>query len=224
MTTNFFEKERIMTAKRIITEEFVNKVRELGSKGLTRTQIASEMHCSYSAIQKIFVNERLGIDRSSKQPWTLESLQEFRDCYQTMPIRELCLKFNRDKAELRKLLYILGWYIPDYFFQESMLKKINKIKELSTKYNQLEISKILNIPPSSVQAICQSNSIKCLTSHNNVNGETADEHSEEPKVEEPKILLLKEDPKPKKTPQQLLAEAYREQADAIRNKLREQFK
>ena len=211
-----------MTAKRIITEEFINKVRELGNKGLTRTQIASEMHCSYSAIQKVFVNERLGIDRSSKQPWTLESLQEFKDCYQTMPIRELCLKFNRDKAELRKLLYILGWYIPDYFFQKGMLEKINKIKELSTKHNQLEISKILNIPPSSVQAICQSNSIKCLTSHNNVNCDTTEvlEHAEEPKVEKPK-LVPKEKPK---TPQQLLAEAYREQADAIRNKLREQYK
>lgn len=202
-----------MPRRLILTEEFIAKARALKEQGLTRRHIALNMHCSYSTIQKIFGPERLGIDRSNKQPWTIENLQQFKDCYKTMPIRELCLKFNRDRAELRQLLYHLGWDIPDYFFQKNKLITINKIKELSTKYNQLEISKILGMAQSSVQAICFSNNIKCVKSKCNLKTEEITEVKEEPKVIE----------EPKKTPQQLMAEAYKEQADAIRDKLREKM-
>lgn len=215
-----------MTKRLIIDSDFVEKVKELCEKGMSRRQTALELKCSYATVQKIFFKEKLETTRFNIQPWTIEKLQELKDCYQTMPIRDLCLKFDRNKTELRNLLSHLGWEIPNCFFSDNQLDLINRIKELSTKCNQLEISRILNIPKSSIQVICRTNNIRCLTSHNNVNGETSEalEHVEEPKVEKPKIVLPKEEPKPKKTPQQLLAEAYREQADAIRNKLREQYK
>lgn len=146
-----------------VTPQFIDEAKTLKGYGLTRKQIASRMGVSYATISKIFGSERLGIDRAHKAEWTIENLTKLRDNYKTLPIKELCRMFNRDRGEIRQLLSHLGWDIPIQFIRRNKEQDIEKVKFLHEEYNQSEISRITGIPKSQVQAICYEYGLKCST-------------------------------------------------------------
>lgn len=176
-----------------ISEDVIARARVLKEQGFTRKQIASTLHVSYRIIQSIFGTERLGIDRSNKQPWTVEGLQKLKEVYKDTPIKELCLMFNRDRGELRQLLFHLGWDIPTSFFRKNKEEIAKKIIELSPKYNQWEIARLLKVSRPYIQSVCKEYQIKCQKKKGNL-----------------KITKT-------------LNSAYKEQADAIKEKLKTQF-
>ena len=146
-----------------VTPQLIDEANTLKEYGLTRKQIASRIGVSYATIARIFGSERLGIDRSHKADWTIENLTKLRDNYKTLPIKELCRMFNRDKGEIRQLLSHLGWDIPIQFIRRNKEQDIEKVRSLHEKYNQSEISRITGIPKSQVQAICYEYGLKCST-------------------------------------------------------------
>ena len=146
-----------------VPPQLIDEANTLKEYGLTRKQIASRIGVSYATISRIFGSERLGIDRSHKAEWTIENLTKLRDNYKTLPIKELCRMFNRDKGEIRQLLSHLGWDIPIQFIRRNKEQDIEKVRSLHEKYNQSEISRITGIPKSQVQAICYEYGLKCST-------------------------------------------------------------
>ena len=148
---------------RVVTPELIEKARELKSKGLNRQQIALELHVSYSKISKIFGTERLGIDTSKRVPWNIETLKLLQENYKKLPIQQLCFCFNRTRAEIRELLSHLGWEIPIGFFKTNKEEAVEKIRELSDRYNHVEISQITGFSKSYVQSVCSKYKIQCST-------------------------------------------------------------
>lgn len=198
-----------MPRRKILTQDMIDTANELKKQGLKRKEIASYLKVSYGTIARLFGPERLGIDRSNKIPWTIENLKKLEDNYKTMPIYDLCFMFNRDKGEIRQLLFHLGWEIPKSFIPQEKEKVVNDILNLSKKYNQREISKILGIAQSSVQAICQENQIQCVKTRNNIAREQKEKEEREKQL--------------KPTPEKQFKELLRTQADEIKKKLNKTY-
>lgn len=150
-----------MTRPKKLTQSVVDTALALKKQGITRREIATRLGISYTSISKLFGQERLGIDRSKKEPWTIENLIKLRDNYMNLPPRDICLMFNRDRYEIRLLLAHLGWEIPDTYFNRDRKALIEKVKELKDNYNQSQIAVMLGVPTSTIQALCSSESIKC---------------------------------------------------------------
>lgn len=188
--------------KKVIDPTIIDKAKVLKEQGFTRRQVAEALRISYHIVQDIFGPERLGIDRTNKQPWTIENLKKLQEVYKEIPIRDVCLMFNRDRYEIRQLLFILKWEIPTGFFRGNKEDIKKEILKLHKKYNIREISRILNAPFSNIQAICQENGIVCSSKRG---------------------TLEKELQAKKKTPESMMKEAIRESADSIKEKLRKNF-
>lgn len=179
---------------RKITPEFLERVNILKEQGLTRRQIAENLNVSYTTIQKVIGGERLGIDRSNKVPWTIENLIKLKDNYKVLPPREVCLMFNRDRSELKRLISYLGWELPESWFKKDREKLIEDIKRLAPNNNQRAIACALQCSQSLVQMVCSQQNIQCSTKRRFGSN-----------------------------PEELMREAYRDSADQIRVKLRGRY-
>lgn len=173
-----------------LPQNIIDLAFSMKEKGLTRKEIATQIGISYGSIARLFGSERLGIDRTKKEPWTIENLVKLRDNYKELSPKDICLMFNRDRYEIRQLLTHLGWDIPSTYFRKNKEEVIKGILKLKDKYNQKQIAAILGVSSSLVQSLCQTNNIKCSTVRSPMN-----------KAED------------------FIKKAYREQADSIKKKL-----
>lgn len=178
-----------MPNKTVLTPEIMNKVKELSDKGMKRQEIADAVGIGYGTVFRV-LGPTKRINRKLKEDWTIENLSKLKDVYMTTPVKEVCLMFNRTRYEIRSLLGALGWPIPEFYFQQPKEETIKRIKKLSKEYNQTQIAALLKLSKASIQSICSTNNIKCA-----------------------------ETKQKKFTAKQFMANAYREQADAIREKL-----
>ena len=178
-----------MPNKTVLTPDIMNKVKELGAKGMKRREIAEAVGIGYGTVFRV-LGPTKRINRKLREDWTIENLAKLKDVYMTTPIKEVCLMFNRTRHEIRSLLGALGWDIPEFYFQQPKEETIKKIRNLSKEYNQTQIAALLKMSKANIQQICKDNNIKCA-----------------------------EQKQKKFTAKEFMNNAYREQADAIREKL-----
>ena len=178
-----------MPNKTVLTPAIIDKVKELSDKGLKRQEIADAVGIGYGTVFRV-LGPTKRINRKLKEDWTIENLSKLKDVYMTTPIKEVCLMFNRTRYEIRSLLGALGWAIPEFYFQQPKEETIEKIRSLSKEYNQTQIAALLKLSKASIQSICSTYNIKCA------------------EIKQKKF-----------TAKQFMDNAYREQADSIREKL-----
>lgn len=183
-----------MANRTVLTPAIVDKVKELSAKGMKRRDIAKEVGIGYGTVFRV-LGPTQRINRSMKAEWTIENLTKLKSVYMTTPVKTVCLMFNRTRHEIRSLLGALGWSIPEFYFRQPKEETIEKIKSLSTNYNQSQIAALLKVSKSQVQNICSNNNIVCLN------------------VKQKKM-----------TASEFMRNAYKEQADAIRQKLNGKYK
>ena len=178
----------------VISEETIQKVKEMHSNGVWRKQIAKELQISYTKVCNILN------PRKEKVVITSSILAQIENEINTTTPKVLSDKYNRTIGEMRSLLKTLGWKLPITWEEtDSNEFKEQIMKCLDCNMSFKDIGDKLGLDRNKIYYICKKLNIE-----------------KKPKIKE--VI-----PQTPETVTKTYQEILRETADSIRDKLRKQF-